>query len=203
MTEGKKNDFGKPHMCLLPPKAILAVGEVLTYGANKYAPDNWRDVQPRCRYLSAILRHWLAIVSGEDTDPETGLPHLAHLSCSALFLLELQLEGKDVRDWKENKDYFKKKEEVSAIYSNAEGCNFLSQIGPRCNAKVQGTHEGKPYCIQHLVQVKGEHPIAHYKPCEYRLPEGTPCNVKSQNIYGGVWLCSGHLAEALLGEKRS
>lgn len=38
---GIKYDAGKPRLDLLPPKAILAIGEVMTYGAAKYGANNW------------------------------------------------------------------------------------------------------------------------------------------------------------------
>jgi hypothetical protein len=98
-SKGRKGDLGKPHMCLMPPKALLEIGKVLSFGAVKYAPDNWRDVKPRCRYLSAMDRHYLAFLAGEKVDEETGIHHLAHLGCCVLFALELELEGVDVDDW--------------------------------------------------------------------------------------------------------
>jgi len=63
------------------------VAEVLTMGAKKYAPDNWRKVpDAKDRYLSAALRHLSARAQGEWLDPETGLPHTAHAICCLMFL---------------------------------------------------------------------------------------------------------------------
>jgi predicted HAD superfamily Cof-like phosphohydrolase len=86
--EGVKHDQGKPRMELLPLDALTEVARVLTFGAVKYGPDNWRrlaDLQPR--YAGALLRHLAAWQRGEADDPETGLPHLAHAACCALFML--------------------------------------------------------------------------------------------------------------------
>ena len=44
IMEGKKYDGGKAKLYLLPPKSILEVGKVLTYGADKYDAENWRKV---------------------------------------------------------------------------------------------------------------------------------------------------------------
>ena len=85
-----KHDQGKPDLGLWPPRAFELVGEVLTYGAKKYAPDNWRNVDDTGRYMSAALRHIFAHMRGEFTDQESGLPHLAHAACSLAFLLELE-----------------------------------------------------------------------------------------------------------------
>lgn len=90
MTEGLKLDAGKTRLDLLPPVAIEQVGRVLTFGAAKYAPDNWRKVDGwRWRYAAAALRHMFAWLRGERLDQESGLPHLAHAGCCLLFLVEL------------------------------------------------------------------------------------------------------------------
>jgi len=92
---GKKLDTGKPRWDLLPWKATGAIVDVLTFGAKKYAPNNWRKVpEARERYLAAALRHLVAWGDGEDTDPESGLHHLAHAGCCVLFLLELDVSEK-------------------------------------------------------------------------------------------------------------
>tara|TARA_B100001094_G_scaffold172014_1_gene166324 strand:- start:9041 stop:9463 length:423 start_codon:yes stop_codon:yes gene_type:complete len=94
MSEGRKYDGGKPQLYLLPPKSINEVGKVLTFGAEKYDPHNWRKVDDlQNRYTSAALRHIFAHIDGEDVDEETGLSHLAHAMCCLLFKLEDQLIG--------------------------------------------------------------------------------------------------------------
>jgi hypothetical protein len=85
MTPGTKHDTGKLRLDLLPPEAIRALAQVLTHGAAKYAPNNWRCVEPM-RYEAALLRHWLAWKEGEALDPEGGLPDLARVWCNAAFL---------------------------------------------------------------------------------------------------------------------
>jgi hypothetical protein len=93
MSEGRKADAGKSRLELLPPRAALAVGHVLRFGAEKYAPENWRKVTDGSqRYVGAALRHTMAWLNEENDDPESGLPHLAHAICSLLFVLELELE---------------------------------------------------------------------------------------------------------------
>ncbi len=73
-------------------KAIWGVLKVLEYGARKYSPDNWRLV-PTEKYEDAMERHLLAFLSGEENDPESGLPHIDHLICSALFISEMRKNG--------------------------------------------------------------------------------------------------------------
>lgn len=94
MAEGVKHDSGKPMPRLLPPSALLAIARVLTFGAKKYSPDNWKYVAgARERYLDALFRHLLAYNSGEILDPESGEPHLAHAGCCLMFLLEAEETG--------------------------------------------------------------------------------------------------------------
>lgn len=84
---GKKYDSEKPRCYLLSAPFLLETAKVLTIGGNTYGDNNWRNVE-RERYESAAYRHWLAYMSGEKNDPETGLSHLAHLNCDIGFLYE-------------------------------------------------------------------------------------------------------------------
>lgn len=86
-----KNDSGKPRMDLLPPKALLAVGRVLTKGAEKYPDHGWRkaEAEGQKRIAAAIIRHTLAALDGEEQDPESTESHWAHVAANALFLAEL------------------------------------------------------------------------------------------------------------------
>jgi hypothetical protein len=83
----------KPRMELLPVEALHEIAEVLTYGANKYGPNNWCRGARWGRYYAALLRHIFAWWSGEDKDPETGYSHLAHAGCCLLFLITYQAKG--------------------------------------------------------------------------------------------------------------
>ena len=90
-TTGSKHDTGKPLMGAVPPNALSAVARVLTFGAEKYGRDNWRQVESaETRYLDAALRHINAYQRGEAVEPESGESHLAHAVCSLMFMLELQ-----------------------------------------------------------------------------------------------------------------
>ncbi len=92
---GVKYDNDKPQWSLLPFKALKEVVDVLTYGAKKYAPDNWKKVpDARRRYIDAGFRHLTAYASGEKLDSETGKSHLAHAMCCLLYLLAFEV-GED------------------------------------------------------------------------------------------------------------
>ena len=87
---GLKCDAGKPLVNLVPWDSILWVGKVLTFGAGKYAAHSWRTVPDALeRYKHALMRHWIAMEQGEWLDPESGLPHWAHIACNALFCCAL------------------------------------------------------------------------------------------------------------------
>ena len=91
---GRKDDAGKPEYRLLPTRGIKAIVDVLTFGAGKYAPNNWQLVpDARDRYTDALLRHIFAWLDGETHDPESGLHHLGHAGCCLLFLMHFELEA--------------------------------------------------------------------------------------------------------------
>ncbi len=89
---GIKYDNGKRRWTLVPWRAMGLVADVLGHGALKYSADNWKKVLPdHCgadRYLDATFRHLVAYARGEEADPDSGLPHLAHAVTNLLFLLE-------------------------------------------------------------------------------------------------------------------
>ena len=90
---GIKHDNGKPRFSLIPPSSLREIAQVLTFGANKYAPGNWMHLKnARERYSDALLRHVYAWMDGETLDPESGLHHLAHAGCCILFLLYFEIE---------------------------------------------------------------------------------------------------------------
>jgi hypothetical protein len=87
--DGRKFDGGKLRYDLIPPFAQEAMVEVLTFGAQKYAPDNWQLVpDSKRRYFAAMERHIWAWKKGEEVDPESGIHHLAHAMCCLAFLYE-------------------------------------------------------------------------------------------------------------------
>lgn len=83
--KGLKYDSDKPMMSLIDPEWVLGTGRVLTKGAKKYAPNNWKNVD-RTHYEDAIFRHLMAYLSGEKIDPESGESHLYHINCNSMFL---------------------------------------------------------------------------------------------------------------------
>ena len=101
---GTKHDQNKPRMDLLCPSFTRGVAEVLTFGAKKYAPNNWRKGIEYSRIIGAIHRHLASIQEGEDIDPESGLPHIYHIGCNAQFLGWMMKERPDLDDRWKNED---------------------------------------------------------------------------------------------------
>jgi hypothetical protein len=87
---GIKYDSDKPRPGLIPPECIRAISEVLSYDAKKYAPDNWKKIEPE-KYTDAMLRHYIDGRIDGDRDKESGLLHAAHLATNAIFLLYFEL----------------------------------------------------------------------------------------------------------------
>ena len=85
---GIKFDGQKLRWDLLPYREVEEVVEILTFGAEKYADNNWQCVpNRRNRYYAAAMRHLVAWFMGERLDKESGKNHLAHALCCILFLL--------------------------------------------------------------------------------------------------------------------
>ena len=101
MENGIKYDSDKIQMELLPLRELKEIARVLTYGAKKSAPENWKKVPDmKERYTGALLRHLTAYREGETFDLETGdnpQRHIAQVACNALFLLWEELD--DEKNW--------------------------------------------------------------------------------------------------------
>lgn len=94
MTEqGRKFDSGKLRYDLLPVHALEEVTRVITLGAEKYDPENWKRVpEGRRRYTAAAFRHIEAWRKGEKID-EIGTHHIANAISNLMFILEKELQG--------------------------------------------------------------------------------------------------------------
>jgi hypothetical protein len=85
----------KVPMHLWPHTATVWGAMGMLDGATKYGRSNWRATGVRASiYNDAILRHLAAWFEGEDIDPDSGLPHLAHLLASAAIIVDAIAAGK-------------------------------------------------------------------------------------------------------------
>jgi len=90
---GRKDDSGKRDWTLLPFDALEQVVLVLEHGARKYGRDNWKKLDNlEERYKKALMRHSVSVAKGNDLDPETNLPELAHIVCCCLFIMQHDLD---------------------------------------------------------------------------------------------------------------
>lgn len=83
---GARYNDGKPDFSLIPLVTLEDEARVWMYGRAKYAAWNWAKGMPWSVPLACIMRHLAAYQRGEDIDPESGLPHLAHISCNVRML---------------------------------------------------------------------------------------------------------------------
>jgi hypothetical protein len=84
--KGLRYNEGKLRVDLIPPEWILGLAEVMTKGAEKYEARNWEKGMEWSKCYASLLRHTLKFWSGEDIDPESGLPHAYHIAWNALAL---------------------------------------------------------------------------------------------------------------------
>jgi hypothetical protein len=83
---GARYNDGKPDFSLLPLETLVDELKVWAYGERKYSRYNWMKGMPWSVPFACLMRHLMAYQKGEDIDPESGLPHLAHASCNLRML---------------------------------------------------------------------------------------------------------------------
>jgi hypothetical protein len=84
----------KPGVSTFPMTALFEGAAATDHGAGKYGPYNWRDDPIEAKeYLNAAMRHVAAWWEGQDLDPESGLPHLAHAIAGLAILRDAQIQG--------------------------------------------------------------------------------------------------------------
>lgn len=72
---------------------------VFEYGRGKYVAWNWAKGMPWSVPLACAVRHLVAMIGGEQTDPESGHPHRGHVFCNVVMLLTFMrsyTEGNDL-----------------------------------------------------------------------------------------------------------
>lgn len=87
---------GKPRVELLPPQALMEIGKVFDFGAQKYGDYNWQKGFKWTSVCASLLRHVYYWLAGEDNDPESGINHMAHVGANVLMLLWYILNKKGV-----------------------------------------------------------------------------------------------------------
>lgn len=98
LIQGAKFDTGKTRYDLVTPIGLRAVADIYTMGAAKYADHNWRKGIAWSRVFAAVMRHLWAFWCGEDNDPESGLPHVAHAAWGCLALTDYMSTRREFDD---------------------------------------------------------------------------------------------------------
>lgn len=83
---------------LIPPLALAAVSRLMAKGKKKHRADSWKDIPEGERFtllIGKILRHTIALASGEIFDEETGEPHSAAVAVNALFITHFIEQGEE------------------------------------------------------------------------------------------------------------
>jgi hypothetical protein len=88
---GARYTSGKAALSLIPFSTLEDEARVWEYGKRKYAAWNWAKGMDWSIPFACMMRHMAAWQRGEENDPESGLPHLAHAMCN---LRMLTLYGK-------------------------------------------------------------------------------------------------------------
>lgn len=83
---------------LIPPYPLEQIARVFGKGCQKYAARNWEKGYDWGLSFAAMQRHAWAFWSGEETDPESGLPHLAHAAWHCLALMQFCQNHRDLDD---------------------------------------------------------------------------------------------------------
>lgn len=82
----------------IPAHAEAALARVYGFGASKYERGNYRRGYEWSKSYSAMRRHLRAFWGGEDLDPESGEPHLAHVAWHCFTLMEFMQNQRDFDD---------------------------------------------------------------------------------------------------------
>jgi deoxycytidylate deaminase len=98
-----KFDNNKIRYDLIPPEVNKALAEVLTYGAKKYKPNNWKKCSDIEKYIAALLRHLEAHRAGEMLDKDSGLLHIAHALTNAAFVTYFITNKESINEKNNNK----------------------------------------------------------------------------------------------------
>jgi hypothetical protein len=84
--KGMRFNKDKRRWSLVDYESLEEMVKVLEFGAEKYDDDNWKKGFNVTEISESLLRHVYAFLKGEDKDPESGLSHIGHIQCNAMFL---------------------------------------------------------------------------------------------------------------------
>jgi uncharacterized protein YuzB (UPF0349 family) len=93
---------GKVQWSLVDYKSIEPMVRVLEYGCLKYSKNNWKKGMPVSQIIESMLRHTYKLLEGELVDPESGIEHVGHIQCNAMFLAYVLKEKPEYNDLRQD-----------------------------------------------------------------------------------------------------
>lgn len=84
-VKGSRYNKDKRKWSLVHFKSLEPLVRVLEFGAEKYGLDNWKKGLEKKEILESMMRHLTALMDGEENDKESGLHHIGHIMCNAMF----------------------------------------------------------------------------------------------------------------------
>ena len=147
-----KSIEGKVPYDLVPVESMELFVRAMEHGAIKHKRDDWREGRgmPWLWLLAASLRHTFAMMRGEDLDPESGIPHSAHMACCAMMLTYYWVHrGRYNKD-----DRFKVHQMPAKKVTNGVLSRFKSST--RSKVRVQGV---QPKSKQRVSNLNSRHRI--------------------------------------------
>lgn len=92
---------GKAQWSLVDFDSLKPMVQVLEFGAEKYDRHNWKKGLTTSSITESLLRHIFALMNGEEADPESGISHVGHIQCNAMFLAYMKANRPEFDDLKE------------------------------------------------------------------------------------------------------
>lgn len=93
MSHASRDNAAKARVDLIESSLLIGVGRVMGFGAEKYSEGNWKlscNTSSHDKFVNgcyaSMMRHILAAKDGEECDPESGMPHMYHVVCNAMFI---------------------------------------------------------------------------------------------------------------------
>jgi hypothetical protein len=86
MKKADRYNDSKLKWSLVDFDSLEEMVKVLEFGIEKYEIDNWKLGMPTLEICESMLRHLFAYMRGENSDSESGLSHIGHIMCNAMFL---------------------------------------------------------------------------------------------------------------------
>lgn len=190
-AEAQRFNADKIRMDLIPPELTIGVGRVLTFGAKKYAPHNWKKGLKYSNILASLKRHLTALEAGEDFDEESGEPHSAHIATNISFLMWNEKHRPDMDD---RPHHFRQPlrvgldvDDVLADFIGAYSARYGEQtpefwnFDPQIKARLKELESDKPFWLG--LKRKIEPHQLQFEPHCYITSRGIPTEWTKEWLY--------------------